>query len=311
MKKERFHSGFVIRIKGAYYHVVSGRAEIPCVLRGKFRLDGHPEEVLPVVGDNVDFRMEGASASSGRTGMIVSVGERRSIFARSVSGGRRKKILGANLDYVFLIHSVKRPDLNLRLLDRMIVSAEHGNIKPVICVNKIDLAGDREGLGEKMEPYREMGYPVYFCSAFTGAGIDSLSELMKDRKSLMAGPSGSGKTSIIARLEPDLEFRIGKVSEKSGKGRHTTTHFELHPLTSGGYLGDTPGIREFGIELVDKDSLQYFFRDFADYLGECRFSTCLHYREPECAVKLAVEKGEISEARYESYVKMLEDLGVK
>ncbi len=311
MENEVFDSGFVIRIKGAYYHVVSGQEEVPCVLRGKFRLEDNPEEVLPVVGDNVDFRLEGARGSSGRTGLIVSVGERRSIFARSSSGGRKKKILGANLDYVFLVHSVKRPDLNLRLLDRMIVSAEYGNITPVICVNKIDLADDKEVLQVKMGPYRDMGYRVFFCSALTGADIDSLGELMKDRKSLMAGPSGSGKTSIIARLQPDLEFRVEKVSEKSGKGRHTTTHFELHPLIPGGYLGDTPGIREFGIELVKKDSLQYYFRDFADYLGSCRFSTCLHYKEPGCAVKGAVESGEVSRDRYSSYVKMLEDLGVK
>lgn len=309
MASEIIKKGFVIRIKGSSYYVVSGKEEARCVLRGKFRLKGDPGEVLPVVGDNVQFRADERGGSADSAGMIVSVEERRSVFARSASRGKRKKkILGANLDYVFLIHSYRRPDLNLRLVDRMLVSAEYGGIEPVICVNKVDLCEDIEALERDMLLYSDMGYRVILCSAAEDRNIDVIRSMIKGRRSLMAGPSGSGKTSIISRLEPHLVFRIGGVSEKTGKGKHTTTHFELHPLSGGGYLGDTPGIREFGLDLVERNELERYFRDFRNYRGLCRFNTCVHDSEPGCAVKEAVEGGNISRERYDSYKKMLEDL---
>ena len=309
MDSYELQDGFVIRIKGANYYVVSGGMEVKCFLRGKFRISGDRDSVLPVVGDNVKFRKQGHSGLDDYAGLIVSVGERKSVFARSVSSGaRRKKILGANLDYIFLVHSVIEPNLNLRFIDRMIVAAEYGGIESVICINKIDLSDDLDMLKKEMDSYINMGYKVLFCSAIENDGLEPLRELMKDKRSLMAGPSGAGKTSIISRLQPHLELKIGRISAKTGKGRHTTSHFELHPLSSGGYLGDTPGIREFGVSQIEKNELHLYFRDFRDFISQCRFSTCIHDREPGCAVKEAVKNGKISGKRYDSYIRILRDL---
>jgi ribosome biogenesis GTPase len=309
MNFHEIEEGFVIRIKGANYYIVSEGSEVKCFLRGKFRISGDRDKILPVVGDSVKFRKQSNSKSVDYAGLIVSVEERKSVFARSISfGTRRKKILGANLDYIFLVHSVIEPVLSLRLIDRMIVAAEYGGIEPVICINKIDLSDDLGALKKELNLYVRMGYKVLFCSAIEGKGIEPLRELMKNKRSLMAGPSGAGKTSIISKLQPDLEFRIGRVSAKTGKGRHTTSHFELHPLSSGGYLGDTPGIREFGVNQIEKNKLHLYFRDFCNFPDDCRFSTCVHDHEPGCAVKEAVKDGEISEKRYDSYIKMLRNL---
>lgn len=306
MNSEDIMEGLLIRIKGSGYYVVSGEKEYKCYLRGRFRIEG--EGKLPVVGDWITFRVNREKDSHQKTGLILSVGKRKSVFARSVSGGRKKKILGANLDYVFLIHAVKKPELNARLVDRMIVGAEYGGIEPVICVNKIDLIENRSDLSETAEIYRRIGYKFLTCSAKKGEGMEQLSSLMKGKISLMAGPSGSGKTTIISLIQPGLDIRIGKVSSRTGKGRHTTSHLELHPLSGGGYVGDTPGIRGFGVELVDKNELQNYFLEFGEFRDYCRFKTCIHYREPGCAVKEAVEGGDIASERYDSYIRMLEEI---
>ncbi len=306
---DEIHEGFVIRIKGSNYYIISEGREVKCFLRGKFRISEDRDKILPVVGDTVKFRKQSNSKSGDYAGLIVSVEERKSVFARSTSfGARREKILGANLDYIFLVHSVIEPVLSLRLIDRMIVAAEYGGIEAIVCINKIDLSDDLGALKKEMNLYVRMGYKVLFCSAIDDRGVESLRELMKNKRSLMAGPSGAGKTSIISKLQPNLEFRIGRVSAKTGKGRHTTSHFELHPLSSGGYLGDTPGIREFGVNHIEKHKLHLYFRDFCNFPYNCRFSTCVHDHEPGCAVKEAVQDGEISEKRYDSYIKMLRNL---
>lgn len=306
MDSRKREEGLLIRIKGSDYYVMSSGREVRCFLRGRFRIND--DRILPVVGDRVIFRLESGSGSDPDTGLILSVGKRKSVYARSSAGGRKRKILGANLDYVFLVHSVKKPELNTRLLDRMIVAAEFGGIEPVICINKIDLPGGSGAVRDIERRYRAIGYEVILCSAKNNVRIDRLRSLMKDRVSLMAGPSGSGKTTIMSSLEPHLDIRIGEVSSSTGKGRHTTSHLELHPLSCGGYLGDTPGIRGFGVELVERDDLHNYFIEFRQFRDYCRFKTCLHYREPDCAVKQAVEEGRIDSQRYESYVRMLEDM---
>ncbi|MBN2070407.1 MAG: ribosome small subunit-dependent GTPase A [Candidatus Krumholzibacteriota bacterium] len=301
--------GFVIRVKGADYYVATESGEVRCSVRGRFRIGKSPEETLPVVGDNVLFKEEGGSGTSGPTGVITSVGKRKSIFARGDSSGRKKiKVLGANIDFIFLVHSILRPELNIRLLDRMIVAAECDNITPLICINKIDLSTELDETEKKVEPYVRMGYEVIWCCALDGRGIDRLRTLMTGVRSMMAGPSGAGKTSLLAALEPGLDIRVGIVSEKTGKGKHTTTHFEFHPIVGGGYLGDTPGIREFGIWGLSKQTLSDCFRDFGDFVPECRFSMCTHSHEPGCGVKEAMERGDISRERYESYLRILEEL---
>ena len=305
-------SGFVLRIKGADYFVATGSGEVRCILRGKFRLVESPEEVLPVVGDDVTFRREGSLSNGGSTGLLTSILPRRSIFARSgASGKRRVRIFAANLENVILVFSVAEPRMNVRLIDRMLVAAEAGRMKPVLCINKTDLAEHLDAVEKLIPPYREMGYRVILCSALQGEGLDGLERLMRGKKSIMVGPSGTGKTSIVSVVQPGLKLRIARISKATGKGRHTTTHFELHPLDGGGYLGDSPGIREFGIWGVSQENLDEYFRDFDPYRSECHFMTCTHSHEPRCAVKEAVGDSLITPTRYDSYLRILETLPKK
>lgn len=301
--------GLLIRITGSDYCVYDSDEEIRCSVRGRFRISRGDDEVLPVVGDIVEYRREPQRDSSGPSGLITSVKPRRSLFVRSETRGRRGfRILGANLDFVFLVHSVRDPVLNARLIDRMLTAAERDGIEPVIVVNKIDLVEDEDGLEDALAPYLGMEYTVIRASALTGEGIEELAGMMAGHCTMLAGPSGAGKTSLLSKIEPGIEARISDVSLSTGKGRHTTTHFELHRLSSGGWLGDSPGIREFGVWGVEKETLGEYFRDFEPYLGGCRFNTCTHSHEPECAVKKAVEDGAIREARYDSYLRILESL---
>jgi ribosome biogenesis GTPase len=190
----------------------------------------------------------------------------------------------------------------------MIVAAEHGGMEPVVCVNKIDLARDMDTVERMMRAYSEMGYRVVFCSALDGTGLDEIGGILQGKTSMLVGPSGSGKTSIVNSLQPGLELRTDGVSDKTGKGKHTTSHFELHPLDTGGFLGDSPGVREFGVSGIESVELARYFRDFEPYLGTCRFATCTHSHEPECGIKEAVERGDISSSRYESYIRILESM---
>ena len=309
MGEKGISEGLLIRIKGSGYYVYDSDEEIRCSVRGRFRIGRGDDEVLPVVGDIVEYRREPQRDSSGSSGVITAVKPRRSLYIRSETRGRKGfRIIGANLDFVFLVHSVRNPVLNARLIDRMLTAAERDGIEPVIIVNKIDLLEDDAGLAATLAPYSEMGYRIVRTSAFTGDGTGELAEMMAGRSTMLAGPSGAGKTSLLSRIEPGIEARISKVSTSTGKGKHTTTHFEFHRLSSGGWLGDSPGIREFGVWGVEKETLGEYFRDFEPYLGGCRFNTCTHSHEPECAVKEAVEEGAISEARYDSYLRILESL---
>jgi ribosome biogenesis GTPase len=302
-------NGFVIRIQGADYYVLSADEEIRCILRGRFRIADSPEMVLPVVGDDVAFRFDVGATTHEPRGLITAIQPRRSVFARSGgSGKRRVRIIGANFDRVILVFSATEPKLNLRLVDRMLVAAECGGMEPVLVVNKLDLVSDVPALEALVQPYRDMDYRVILTSAATGTGIDFLEREMRKRRSIMVGPSGTGKTSIVATLEPGLELKVGKVSGKTKKGIHTTTHIELHPLSRGGFLGDTPGVREFGIWGVSRGELDRFFRDFEPFRDRCRFSGCTHSHEPGCAVKDAVSAGAVSAQRHDSYQRILATL---
>ena len=305
MTAEEIVEGLIVRIRGADFVAESGGAEVRCALRGRMRLSESPGEVLPVVGDRIRFRRE----SGGASGFVTEILPRRSLLAR-VDPSQRfgYRVICANMDFAVLVFSVREPRLNERMLDRMLVAAERGGIEPVICVNKIDIAEDRAALDRALHPYRGMGYRLILSSAVTGEGVGELAALLAGRLSILAGPSGAGKTSLISRVQPGLELAIGDVSAKTGKGKHTTSHFELHRLREGGYLGDTPGVREFGVWDVSKAVLPSLFRDFAPFRGECRFASCTHSHEPDCAIKEAVASGGISRERYESYLRMLETI---
>ncbi len=300
-------AGLVVRIKGADFFVSTGGGEIRCSLRGRFRLAGAGEDVLPVVGDMVRLSREGARDTKGPRGVIVGIEPRSSTLARTDPSQKTGyRVLGANMDQAILVFAAREPALNLRLLDRMLVAAACGSMRAVVCVNKMDLAVSREGVEGEMEPYRRIGYSVLLTSARTRAGVDELAGIMRGKLTILAGPSGSGKTSLVSCIQPGLELAVSRVSDRTGKGTHTTTHFELHPIAAGGYLGDTPGVREFGVWGVSKERLAAYFPDFEPFRGDCRFAGCTHSHEPDCAVKEAVETGRVARGRYESYLRILE-----
>ena len=309
MEHVEMAEGLVVRITGADYLVASGAEEVRCSLPGRFRVEKASDAPLPVVGDAVRFRRERTGDTRGPRGLIAAVLPRKSILARTDASQKKGyQVLGANMDRAILVFSTKQPDLNLRLLDRMLVAAERGSMEAVVCVNKMDLAEPRHEIEREIMPYRAIGFRVVLCSAKTGEGVGELGEIMKGSLSILAGPSGGGKTSLISCVQPGLELAVGHVSARTGKGKHTTTHFELHRLDGGGYLGDTPGVREFGIRGVSKPELGTFFREFAPFRGTCRFATCTHTHEPDCSVKEAVEDGRIYRSRYESYLKIIATL---
>jgi ribosome biogenesis GTPase len=299
--------GIVFRIRGAHFFVAAGSEEVRCSLRGRFRLDGGGAEVLPAVGDAVLLRRSGVRDTHGSRGLIVGIEPRKSILARTDPSQKiGYRILGANMDQAVLVFAAKEPELNLRLLDRMLVAAACGPMDAVICVNKIDLVSGRADIEGTFAPYLNMGYRIVLTSARRGEGIDELGGMIAGKISILVGPSGTGKTSLVSCMQPGLELAISGVSSRTGKGVHTTTHFELHRLALGGYLGDTPGVREFGIWGVSKERLAGLFRDFVPFRLACRFATCTHSHEPDCAVKEAVEGKLISRGRYESYLRILD-----
>lgn len=309
MADERVFEGLLVRIAGAEYVVAGPGGDVPCVLRGKLRIAGTPGEVLPVVGDTVRARRDDGSDTRGARGVVLDLLPRRAVLARVDPSQRAGyRVMGANMDRAVLVFAVREPAFNGRLLDRMIVAAEHGGVEPVVCLNKIDLADERPALERALAAYEAMGYRIVRTSAKTGEGTPALGALLGGARSILAGPSGSGKSSLLARVQPGLEIVTGPVSGKTGKGKHTTTRFELHRLDGGGYVGDTPGVREFGIWGVGRADLASYFRDFAPYRSSCRFASCTHSHEPDCAVKEAVAVGAVSAERYESYLRMLETL---
>jgi ribosome biogenesis GTPase len=309
------------RSTGAYDVEVDGRA-IRCVLSSKLRkrliyptaaaASGRRQVVAvagvgvvdPVaIGDEVRLVEEGAG-----TGMILEVLPRRNKLVRRAAGGRDlEQTIVANVDQVVPVFSVAEPAPVWGLLDRYLAASEARGIPSLISITKIDLAG-ADDVGEVLDDYRRIGYPVVETSTVTGDGVDALREALRGRVSVLAGKSGVGKTSLLNALEPGLGLRVGEVSESTGKGRHTTTRLEMFPLAVGGSVVDTPGVREFGLWEVDLENLDSLFPEMRPLLGQCRFGmSCVHDQEPGCAVKAAVEDGRISPRRYESYLRLREE----
>jgi ribosome biogenesis GTPase len=229
------------------------------------------------------------------------------ISRRDPSQPRREQVLVANVDAVLVVASAAQPDLTPRLIDRFLVAAESRGPHAAVAINKTDLDPDR-GYEEVAAVYRELDYEVFPCSAATDQGLDAIRAFLADRTTAMFGHSGVGKSTLANALDPSLELRTGEVHEATGKGMHTTTTVSLLRLPWGGYLVDTPGIREFGLWKIEPADLGIWFREIAARTDACRFNDCVHEAEPGCAVKAAVEAGEIARWRYESYLSILESL---
>lgn len=280
----------------------------PAVIRGRIRLKGSNSTNPVAVGDLVDYSIDTDSAEP--MGNIEAIHPRRNyIIRRSANLSRESHIIASNLDRVFLIVTMAFPEVKQAFVDRFLVTCEAYRIPVVILINKTDLT--REFMQEQTEDfeniYRGAGYEVMEVSARTGENIEALRDMCRDSVSLFSGVSGVGKSSLIKTLDPTLEVRTGEISLSHLQGKHTTTFYEMHPLSSGGFIIDTPGIRGFGIVDIEKEELSTYFPEMLRVMDDCRYKPCTHTHEPGCAVKQAVDDGLISPERYNSYLGMLED----
>jgi len=294
--------GIVLRSRGGMYDVETPEGVREAVLRGRLKREERTGERV-VVGDRVEIHPVGGE---GDPWTIEVVEERASALIRKSPGkAPRPKAIVANVDQVVIVFATANPDPHLRMLDRFLVLTEDSGLDAVIVANKVDLSGI-ERAKELFGPYEQIGYPVLYTSAAAEEGVDELRETLRDKISALTGPSGVGKSSLLNRVQPGLGLRVGSVSQAVGKGRHTTVTAELIRLDQGGYVADTPGLRELGLWRLDPTELALFFPEFEDLLGTCRYgNSCTHSHEPGCAVRAAVESGAVFPFRYDSYLRML------
>ncbi len=298
-------TGLVLRALSGFYTIATAEGDlVEARLRGRMKKERQASD-LAVIGDRVTVER-----LPDGTGAIVSVEPRTRRFSRRQPGPRgswREDVLVANADLVAVVFSSDRPPPNPRLIDRFLVVAEYNEVPALLVANKVDLVGDAAAR-TLFEPYERIGYDVVYTSARASIGLEQLRERLAGRLSIVTGPSGVGKSTLLNALQPGLQLATGAVSEvESGKGKHTTTHAELHPLDGarGGYVADTPGIRELGLWQIPPTELASCFPEFRPHLGACAFNDCTHLHEPRCGVRAAVEAGAISEARYDSYRRLM------
>ena len=278
--------GRIVRSLSGFYDVQTPGGLITCRARGILRKEGSS----PLTGDLVEISVEKGK------GMVERILPRKNHFIRPAV---------ANVDALVVFAANVNPVTEPFLIDRVAAIAGDQNVDVYLCVNKCDL----DPAMDLVRIYRHAGFPVICTSAETGEGVAELRALLTGKLTAFTGNSGVGKSSILNRLAPELKLETGEVSEKLGRGRHTTRHVELFPLGDNTYVADTPGFSSFDtdqMELILKENLQYAFPDFGRFLGKCRFDDCSHRKEPDCAVRAAVEAGDIEASRYESYLKLYE-----
>lgn len=294
--------GVVLQGTGGQWHVrlADGRSVIAS-LRGRVK---HAADLKLAVGDEVEVEEERA----GGAWAIVDIYPRRSQLARRRPGGANvERVVVANVDQVLVVFAAARPEPNEKMLDRFLVIAEANELAARVILNKVDLPGS-DAAAERFGMYAALGYAVHLTSAVDGTGMDGLRMMLEGRVTALSGPSGVGKSSLLNALYPGLNLRTAEISDSVNKGRHTTVGAWMMPLPDGGFVVDTPGLREVGLWGIAADDVGACFPEIAERLGECRFADCRHVSEPGCAVRNGVETGAISVSRYESYVKLREEL---
>jgi ribosome biogenesis GTPase / thiamine phosphate phosphatase len=294
--------GLITKSTGSWYQVQTPEGErYNCRIKGIFRTKGIRTTNPIAVGDVVDFEPEPEQ----ETGVISNLHPRKNyIIRKSVNLSKQGHILAANLDQALLIVTLASPRTSLGFIDRFLVTAEAYDIPAMLVFNKLDLFSGEglEILAEYKAIYERIGYPCFEVSAIKGTNIQQIQDLLEDKVTLLSGHSGVGKSSLINALLPDLSLRTSHLSEWSDKGTHTTTFAEMFELPQGGFIIDTPGIRELGIIDIEQHELGRFFPEMRSRMQDCRFNNCRHINEPGCAVLDALEEGEIELSRYESYL---------
>ena len=276
------------------------------VLRGKTRLEAGTATNPVAVGDRVRFEIR----DDEQTAVITGILDRRNyLIRRSTNLSRQSHVIAANLDRALLVVTLFFPEIKLPFLDRLLVTCGVYGVEPVIVLNKVDMYRSEapENVNRFLSTYRGAGYRVLETSAVTGEGIGELREICKGGVNLLSGESGVGKSSIVKALDPGLDPKTGMISESHLQGKHTTSLYEMYRLSSGGYVIDTPGLRGFGLVDLEKEEIYKYFPEMLRASAGCRFTPCTHTHEPGCAVKAAMESGDVSPERYYSDLGMLEE----
>jgi len=293
--------GIVIKSTGSRYKVLDADGIThDCVIKGKFRVKGIRTTSPVAVGDNVSF--------DDREGIITIITPRRNYIIRRASNlSKESQIIAANLDQAFIMISLKMPETPVEFIDRFLATAEAYRIPASLIINKSDLydAGEQAAAEKLRSVYSGIGYEAYIVSVEKNENLDVVRKVMSGRTNLIAGNSGVGKSSFLNRLNPSLKLKTGIISEYHEQGKHMTTFPEMHPLPGGGFVIDTPGIRGFGVIDFAREEIYHFFPEIFRISSGCRFHNCLHFNEPDCAVRGAVSKNDIEPWRYRSYISML------
>ncbi|MBJ7427956.1 MAG: ribosome small subunit-dependent GTPase A [Bacteroidia bacterium] len=298
--------GIVVKSTGSWYEVMKPDLQIVnCRLKGKFRLQGLKHTNPVTVGDKINFEMEPNSEN----GVIFSIENRKNYIIRKASNlSKQTHIIASNIDQAILMVTIAFPTTSLGFIDRFLATAEAYHIPTTIIFNKVDLCTDglENVLNDTIHLYHnQVGYNYIKTSVNNQIGLDEVKALLKDKTTLVAGHSGVGKSSLLNGIEPNLNLKTGEISKSSFNGQHTTTFAQMHPLSFGGFIIDTPGIREFGVVDLNNAELSHYFKEMKPYIGKCRFNNCKHMNEPQCAVLEAIEQGIIPAERYQSYISIM------
>ena len=288
------HGKIIKGIAGFYYVFVVESGIYECKAKGAFR----KEKIKPLVGDNVEIEV---LSEDDKTGNIIAIDSRKNELIRPAV---------ANIDQALVVFAAVKPDPHFNLLDRFLVMMERKDIPVILCFNKKDIATEPK-IKELESIYEKCGYPVIFTSALEKENIDEIRSLLKGKTTAIAGPSGVGKSSLINELQSFVTMETGSISTKIDRGKHTTRHSEFITIDDNSFIMDTPGFSSLYVNDFEKEDLKYYFREFEPYEGQCKFNGCDHIHEPGCAVKEALDSGNIHKIRYDNYVEMYKELKEK
>ena len=300
--------GLVIKSTGSWYYIKDNETGdlVSCNIRGKLRIQGIKSTNPVAVGDYVEYDI----SEDPEKGVIKNVLDRKNyIIRKSTNLSKQTHIIAANVDQAVLVVTIAYPDTYPIFIDRFLISAEAYRIPAKIVFNKIDLYNEKQTkvLNNLIDIYKKVGYDCIAVSVKENINVDKVKELIKNKTSVISGISGVGKSSLINLIDSNLNLKVTEISDSHKSGKHTTTFAEMFELSMGGYIIDTPGIRGFGLHNIFNEELFHFFPEIFKASHACKYHNCTHVHEPDCAVKNAVETGEVSELRYENYLKILFD----